>query len=177
MTLDGLDPDFRHRLETLLGRLKNEGVTMQVCAGLRTPAEQARLWRQSRSRGEVLSAVARLQDGGAHFLADVLAATPPCNGPSVTKSLPGFSWHQWGEAADCFWLVDGVAEWSITRRVNGLNGYQQLARLATEAKLTAGGNWPRFKDWPHVQLRSASSPLASGLSFPDVDREMRKRFG
>ena len=37
--------------------------------------------------------------------------------------------------------------------------------------------WPQFKDWPHVQLRAAPSPLADGMSLLDVDSAMRKRFG
>lgn len=175
--LDDLNPDFRRKLEALLTRLKQQGVSMRVCTALRTPTEQARLWRQSRSRDEVLAAVMRLRSGGAPFLADVLDKAGPCSGPPVTKSLPGFSWHQWGEAADCFWLIDGAAEWSVTRVVGGDNGYHALARLAAEAGLTAGGNWPRFKDWPHVQLRPASSPLASGMSLIDMDKAMKKRFG
>ncbi len=177
LCLDTLNPDFRRRLEALLNALHDRHIDLRVSTALRTPQEQARLWRQSRSAAEIVAAIAHLKSGGAHFMADTLAAAGRCSGPPVTKSLPGLSWHQWGEAADCFWLVDGAAEWSTSKVVNGDNGYHALAREAARFGLTAGGNWPQFKDWPHVQLRAAASPLAAGMSLLDVDKEMRKRFG
>ena len=97
------------------------------------------------------------------------------SGRHVTDAIPGLSWHQWGEAFDSFWVVDGEAEWSTTREINGLNGYRVYAVEAERLGLTAGGHWTNFKDWPHVQLRSASSPK-SVFTIQEIDREMRERF-
>ena len=100
----------------------------------------------------------------------------PQNGDPVTKTPPGISWHQWGEALDCFWLVDGAAEWSLRRMVNGQNGYHVYADEAEKLELTPGGHWPRFKDWPHVQLRDADN-AASVMSLAQIDAAMKARFG
>jgi peptidoglycan LD-endopeptidase CwlK len=94
----------------------------------------------------------------------------------VTNALPGLSWHQWGEALDCFWVVDGAAEWSTRRLVNGLNGYHVYADEAKRLELTAGGFFRSLKDWPHVQLDKAGSPLGR-FSILEIDAEMKSRFG
>ncbi len=117
-----------------------------------------------------------LRDAGAEFLALCIESVGPQSGPHVTDAPPGLSWHQWGEAFDSFWLVNGDAEWSTTRKINGLNGYRVYAEEAAKLDLTPGGLWPTFKDWPHVQFRSAKSPAAV-FSLTDIDRIMRERFG
>ena len=107
---------------------------------------------------------------------DCLQSVGPQHGAHVTDALPGFSWHQWGEAVDCFWLLDGKAEWSTSKKVNGVNGYAVYANEAEAVGLVAGGHWTRFKDWPHVQLRAASSP-ARALTLLQIDTAMKVRFG
>lgn len=175
-SLDDLDRPFRARLQDVIGDLRAEGIELRLTTGLRPPAEQARLWRQSRSREEIEAAIRHLKQAGAYYLAEVLEAAGPCHGPPVTRALPGLSWHQWGEAADFVWIVDGVAEWSPTRIVNRDNGYLALARAAEAGGLEPGGRWTRLPDWPHVQKRGAPSPLAAGMALAVIDREMRARF-
>src|SRR5262249_45312977 len=83
----------------------------------------------------------------------------------------------WGEAIDCFWEVDGQAEWSITRKVNGVNGFRVYAEEADSMGLTAGLLWTHFKDAPHVQMREDNNPKSSGKSWIEIDQTMRERFG
>ena len=175
--LEGLGGRFAATVEGMLKTLSADGVDMRITAGLRPPAEQARLWRQSRGAEEARAAVAHLKACGAPYLAGVLETAPVLAGPEVTKSLPGLSWHQWGEAVDCVWIVEGKPEWSVTRLVNRENGYHAYAHAAEAAGLHAGGLWPRFKDWPHVQQRIHPSPLAAGLSWKTIDDTLLKRFG
>ena len=172
-----LVPELRTKLELLLKACADRGVTMRPYDGLREPVTQAKFWRQSRSSEEVAAKIAELRSLGADFLADAIVSAGPQNGPHITGAIPGLSWHQWGEGCDSFWLVDSKAEWSTTKTINGVNGYQLYAAEAVNAGLTAGGNWPNFKDWPHVQLRATNSPLHEGMSITDVDRAMRERFG
>ena len=174
--LDGLEPRFRGALEGVIGDLRDDGIELRVTVGLRRPEEQARLWRQSLAREEVEAVGRHLRQAGAYYLAEVLVDCGPCHGPPVTKALPGLSWHQWGEAADCLWIVNGVAEWSLTRVVARDNGYLALARKAEAAGLTPGGLWRRFPDFPHVQMRPEASPLMAGLSLKAIDEAMRARF-
>ena len=113
---------------------------------------------------------------GAPFLAHCLELAGPQNGKLATRAIPGLSWHQWGEAIDSFWVVDGAAEWSTTKQIDGQNGYRVYAEEASKLGLDAGGLWRRFKDWPHVQLRSEPSPLGA-MTLVQIDAEMSRRFG
>lgn len=164
--LDQLTAEFRRSVEALLDQCKMNGVEMRPFFAVRSPQEQARLWRQSRSREEIEAATHRLQAGGAVFLARILVSMGAQHGPRVTNCLPGLSWHQWGEAVDCFWAVNGVAEWSASRLVDGVNGYHFYARMARASGLYPGGLWRSLKDWPHVQLRSEGSPIEAPNRSP-----------
>lgn len=174
--LDLLVPAFKSRVLELLARCRARGVEMRPYNGLRSPLEQARLWRQSRSIEEIERCSAELQTQGAQFLAGCLRRAGPQNGDHVTDAPPGLSWHQWGEAVDCFWLVDARAEWSSRRLVNGRNGYRVYADEAQALGLHAAGHWTNFKDWPHVQRPADASPLSS-LSMVEIDAAMVRRFG
>jgi peptidoglycan LD-endopeptidase CwlK len=174
--LGTLLPAFRIRVEDLISACRQRGIEMRPYMAQRDPFEQAMLWRQSRAREEIGRKVEELRGGGAGFLAHCLEATGTQNGPQVTNAIPGLSWHQWGEAVDSFWVVDGRAEWSTTRLVRALNGYQVYAEEASKLGLDAGGLWRRFKDWPHVQLRPSPSPLGA-MTLVEIDTEMSRRFG
>lgn len=167
--------DFRARVQNLLNACRARGVEMRPYTTLRDPFEQARLWRQSRTREQINRKVAQLREVGADFLAHCLESVGPQNGRHVTDAPPGLSWHQWGEAVDCFWVVEGQAEWSPERKVNGSNGYHVYAEEARRLGLTAGGHWSNFKDWPHVQLRAANNPQEV-LSLQQIDEAMREGF-
>ena len=171
-----LVPAFRSKVNELLAACLSNGVTMVPYQTLRDPWTQARYWRQSRSFPEIRAKMEELRSKGAPFLADVIESVGPQDGRPITNAIPGLSWHQWGEAVDCFWEVAGGAEWSATRRINGVNGYQIYAGEAVALGLDVGGHWSSLKDWPHVQLQKGKSPLAYH-SLPEIDTIMRDRFG
>lgn len=173
--LSKIAPELKAKVEQLLENCRRRGIDMRPSTGLRTPREQAVLWRQSRSIEEITRKIAELHAAGANHLAKVLKDAGAQSGRDVTGAIPGLSWHQWGEAVDCFWLVDGKAEWSTTRKINGLNGYHLYADEAEKLGLTAGGHWPRRKDWPHVQLRAEDNP-GKLFSLTEIDATMRQRF-
>jgi len=171
-----LVPEFTQLIRQLLDRCSSRGIEMRPYMGLRDPFEQARLWRQSRAREEIQARIASLRAQGAAFLAHCIESVGPQHGRPVTNALPGLSWHQWGEAVDCFWLVDGKAEWSASKLIGGSNGYRVYAAEAEALALTAGGHFSSLKDWPHVQLRADASPLSS-LSIVEIDAAMAAMFG
>ncbi len=174
--LNDLVPEFRKKIERLLTNCSKRDVEMRPYFTLRTPFEQAKLWRQSRSREQIQAKITELKAAGADFLAYCIESVGPQNGPPVTNAPPGYSWHQWGEAVDSFWVVGGTAEWSSAKKIEGVNGYQVYAEEASNLGLDAGGLWKSLKDWPHVQLRPAGSP-AKVLSLVEINSEMKKRFG
>ena len=173
--IEVLTPEFKSNVLKLLERCKELGYEMRPYMTTRDPFEQARLWRQSRSTEEINKRIEEFETAGAAFLAECIRSAGPQHGDPVTNAPPGFSWHQWGEAMDCFWLVEGKAEWSTRRLIAGNNGYQVYANEAKALGLTAGGLWMTLRDWPHIQLRVAGSPL-NIMSLLDINTEMEQRF-
>jgi peptidoglycan L-alanyl-D-glutamate endopeptidase CwlK len=174
--IEDLVPELGSQAITLIEKCRARGIEMRPYETLRTPLEQGKIWRLSRTTQEVQAMIAKLRNDGAKFLAFCIESVGPQSGRHVTDAPPGLSWHQWGEAFDSFWVVNGDAEWSPDRKINGLNGYQVYAQEAKQMGLTPGGLWSNFKDWPHVQLKPARSPR-DALSLTDIDKIMKERFG
>ncbi len=174
--LNDLAPEFLPKVEKLLLLCEESGYLMRPFFTLRSPFEQGKLWRQSRSSQEVQQKIASLKNNGGEFLAHCIESVGPQNGRHVTNAIPGLSWHQWGEAVDCFWLLEGKADWSTRKKVEGINGYRNYAEKAKSLDLDAGGHWASFKDWPHIQMRKVSSPSRL-YSLPEINAEMVARFG
>lgn len=174
--LNDLTPEFRLKVEELLEKCDQSGYTMQQYYTLRSPFEQGVLWRQSRSSYEVQEKITELRNKGADFLAHCIESVGPQNGRHVTHAIPGLSWHQWGEAVDCYWLLNRNAEWSTRKKVNGTNGYVNYAIKAKSLGLTAGGFWSRLKDWGHVQMRKESAPWRR-FTLEEINQKMENSFG
>lgn len=169
--LDGLDEGFKAKAVLLIKECAKQGIKMVPYFGLRSPREQAKLWKQSRSAPEVAAGVNKLRDGGAPWLANILQSTPANPGKHVTNALPGMSWHQWGEALDCYREISGKPNWDAKNYAE----YADIAETAAIA-LTAGGHWPNLKDWPHVQLRPQAGPQ-SLYSYATIDARMKEMWG
>jgi peptidoglycan LD-endopeptidase CwlK len=176
ISLDDLDPDFRNKLDRTINGCFGRGVKIVPYFGIRTPLQQGALWRQSRSLDQVSEKILDLKAKGAVFLAHCIESVGPQHGPPVTNAIPGYSWHQWGEAMDCYWLRNGKADWD-TSSLGNKNGYRIYASQATNEGLTAGGYWQSIKDWPHVQKRKAASPADTGLTLLQIDAKMKAKFG
>ncbi len=183
--MDTLVPGFREKAGAVLTSCEKQGVVMRPFFTVRNPWEQARIYRSTRATSEILQAADRLKANRAPYLASVLIEVGPQSSPPsarghLTNALPGLSWHQWGEALDCFWLLNNQAEWSIKRvvSINGepeINGYFVYADEAVQAGLlSAGLSWGW--DWPHVQLRPHGSPH-DVYPWTEIDAKMREKFG
>jgi LAS superfamily LD-carboxypeptidase LdcB len=70
--------------------------------------------------------------------------------PKVTGAKGGQSMHNYGFAVDFAFAVNGDISWD--ERL-----YRNIGRWADQAGLEWGGNWKRFKDLPHVQLKGLPS--------------------
>ena len=97
----------------------------------------------------------------------------PQNGRWATNALPGYSWHQWGEAVDAFWLVNGKSEWAPDKLIDGKNGYKVYAAEAKKMGLTSLGS--TLDDWPHVQLRQIE--VSRAYSLTKINALMKEKFG
>jgi len=65
-----------------------------------------------------------------------------------SKAKWGESPHNYGCALDFFRLLQTGADWSISW-FQGTVGPE----VAKDQRLEWGGTWPKFKDYPHVELR------------------------
>jgi len=165
--VDLLVPGFRCAYADLLDGLQAAGHELRPFFTLRTPSEQAKLWRQSRSTAEIEAAAKRLRLAGAPRLAGVLIEVGPQFGRWATNALPGYSWHNWGEAADAFVVGPaGEAVWDADDA-----GYRAYAEAAEEVLLTSGASWG---DPVHVQLRSDEVPDL--MTAEQIERAMLVRF-
>jgi len=174
--INDLIPKFRPLANQLVLNCRARDIEMRPSQTVRDPFEQARLWRQSRTIEEIRQKIGAFREAGAAFLAHCLESVGPQNGKRVTDAPPGLSWHQWGEALDCFWVVDGKAEFSTSRLVNGVNGYRVYVEEAQSLDVTPGGLFKKLKDFPHVQFRPQGGP-SSLFTLAEISAEMEKRFG
>lgn len=122
--LKGLVPAFVEPLKQLLALIEAEGLGARLCSGLRTWEEQAALYAKGRTTA----------------------------GPQVTKSGPGYSWHNWGRAAD-FFFPESADPWASS------HPWARLGELAEGLGLQWGGRFGETKpgrgdgwDKGHIQL-------------------------
>lgn len=170
-----LDADFRKKVEQLLAACREQDVVMRPFFTVRTPLEQAKLWRQSRTKEHIDRQIKAFEDAGAPYLAECLCKAGPQSGKWATDALPGASWHNWLCAVDCVWIVRGVADWTTPDRSpkGTLNGYQVYADLAKELQLTPLGP-TRLADWVHCQAHAHK--VTDQYSWEEIDAEMMNRF-
>ncbi len=137
--------------------------------GVRTPWEQARLWRQSRTKPTVLNKIDELRRAGANFLANCLEDVgAQSTKPTVTNAIPGTSWHQFGEAMDCYVEINGEAIWDGEHP-----GYKAFAKMVRKNGLVSGYFWDN-PDYGHVQMKEGS-PL-DYYTITEIDEMMKEKF-
>lgn len=166
MTIDFtlLNPGFAKVAENLLDILQEEGYVFEPVAGFRSMQEQAKLWRQSRTKAVINEQITSLEAQGCEYLANVLRSVGPQYGLHVTNALPGMSEHEWGEAMDVRFVmmsrgaqsyeeIDNPPNWAA-----GPDFYKLYADKAVSLGLTAGYYFHSFQDKGHVQFNKIEIP-------------------
>jgi len=169
-----LNDDFRIRLRELLRLCSADGLPVLPYCTMRTCAEQAVIYRRSRTTKEIKQKIQSLTDRGYPFLADALASVGPQTGTlgaHKTMAAPGESWHQYALAADCVPLDNGKAVWD-----SDAPEWQVYGKAAKIAGLYWAGSWRNFQEFPHVQLYPTSNPL-SHYRDPDSVRAVLAQAG
>lgn len=123
---------------------------------LRPLEEQARLYRQSRSKSEIDVKLQKLRNRGFGFIANVIEDVGPCFGKHVTNAAPGESWHNYAEAWDAVPLVNGKPAWNYLEAKPHWDAYGEAVR---QAGMFWAGDWTNFREYPHAQLRQGGNPL------------------
>ena len=167
-----LVPDFRKQLIRSLDAAKSQGIFIEVITTLITPMEQAALWKQGRTRIDAELKMLALRHAQAPYLAECLQKAVPQETNIVTDFLPGYSWHQWGEAAQVVWIDGSRINWFA-----GVgSGYRKFAKILNEFSIHCGGE---IEDspvaWRTVTLRGSPN-AGESYRLPQIDEEMQKRF-
>jgi peptidoglycan L-alanyl-D-glutamate endopeptidase CwlK len=151
-----LTPEMSGLAQVVIDKCKSKGVDLLIYCNLRPLEEQAICYRQSRSTKEIQAKMSELIDMGFDYLADIIEKVGPQSGPHVTNAAPGESWHNYGEAFDAVPLIGGKPAWNYKGSELEWTLYGQSCR---EIGLNWAGDWKRFKELPHAQLKSGSNPL------------------
>lgn len=169
--LDGLDKEFLQRAQTLLTNLQDKGIYMVPISGVRTLEEQAKNWRKGRSLFEIKKKIFSLRKSQGNYIADVIEHVgPQMDKDKVTNAIPGFSWHNWGQALDCYVCYEGDKKKLIFNgndplfKSYALERYKAYAIEAVKLGLTAGYYFP-MKDMPHIQLNKKEVNKIYGIPY------------
>jgi len=165
--IEDLVPEVQEKAKTVVEKCRSAGVDLLIYCTLRGLDEQAILYRQSRTRSEIISKMDKLRQRGYGFLADIIDSVGPQSGPHVTNAAPGESWHNYAEAWDAVPLINGKAMWSYDENKQL---WQVYGNAVAEAGLDWAGNWTGFVEHPHAQLRKGGNPLT--LHEPDEIKEI-----
>jgi len=136
-----LNKTVEAKTNKLISRAADIGIVLFITDGFRDSEQQEQLYAQGR--------------------------TAP--GSVVTQARGGESYHNYGLAVD-FALKNkaGQAIWDMTYDGNG-NGkadWMEVVDLAKDLGFDWGGDWPGFKDYPHLQMDF-------GLSISDLQNGYR----
>ncbi len=127
----GLHPKLAEKIDSLLKEAKARGFSVGMHSGLRTWEKQAELYELGRS---IVN-----PDG-------TTLANP--RGAIVTKTTAGFSWHNYGTAADIvFKDIKGNWTWDKTD-----DQWEDLGKIGEMLGLVWGGRWKQ-RDCPHFELK------------------------
>lgn len=156
-SLDDLVEEMRPKATLVVEACKEAaGFDLLIYCTLRPLEEQAKLWRQSRSRAQIDEKKALYASRGFDFLAEILENVGPQYGPHVTNAAPGESWHNYGQAFDAVPMRGGKPVWSY---LDGKDLWDAYGEAARGADLYWAGDWVSFREYPHAQLRAGGNPL------------------
>ena len=158
-----LIPEFRKKVIDVLAACAASGNRMESISTIVTPLEQASHWKQGRSVTDAELKTLAIEKAGAPYLAECMRNAKAHETNIVTDTLPGFSWHQWGEAVTCVWIDSrsGKLCWNLKTA-----GYQTLATQAEKAGLFITGS----------ELRLREKFPADLFTIQEIDAEMSRRY-
>lgn len=121
--LDGLDSEFRKKIEAVLDVakaviLKQGYDSILITSGRRSMAEQERLYKQGRTT----------------------------DGNIVTNAQAGSSAHNFGKAVDFVLMKSGKCQWDAP-----IKDWSLVGGIAKLHGLTWGGDFQSIKDYPHIE--------------------------
>ena len=150
-----LNSEFLEKIKLVISKMETVGYSIQPQSGFRSLLEQGKLWRQGRPLSVIKEKIRELRAAQCDVLADAIEdAGPQMKNVICTHTIPGYSWHNWGQALDVF----------VNNDPSGCDElYGVLADKAVALGLTSGFNFKRFKDPGHLQLSALEVPKIYSL--------------
>jgi len=163
-SINDLTDEVKELAEETVSLCSSRGVDLVIYSTLRTLEDQARLYRQSRTRSQILSKQQKIRNRGFGFLADIIDKVGPQSGKKATNAAPGESFHNYGLAFDAAPVVNGKILWRTiddpsTLDIDEGKIWQIYGKSSTDAGLNWSGYWTSFKEYAHSQLGKGSNPL------------------
>lgn len=148
--LEDLVPEVQARAREHVVRCADAGIELLIYCTLRDTHEQARLFRQSRTREQVQAKIDQYKSRGFPVLGQILKDVgPQKSGPKVTGAGPGESFHQYSMAYDCVPVLNGKPVWSSSGE--GGKIWAKVGELGKKTGLEWAGDWTSFREFPHFQ--------------------------
>ena len=164
--LEDLVPEVQEMAKEHILRCADAGFELLIYCTLRDEHEQARLYRQSRTKEQVQKKIDQLTAKGFPALARILKDVgPQKSGPKVTNAGPGESFHQYRRAYDCVPVVQGKPIWGTGGEGAAL--WDKVGKLGKKCGLEWAGDWITFREFPHFQFTDGK----------DISDLMQERFG
>src|SRR5687767_14770611 len=156
--LEDLVPEAQEMAKRHILLCAEAGIELLIYCTLRDTHEQARLYRQSRTKEQVQAKMDQLTARGFPALARILKEVgPQKSGPKVTGAGPGESFHQYSRAYDCVPVVNGKPVWSAAGESGKL--WAKVGQLGKKCGLEWAGDWTSFREFPHFQLTAGDTVL------------------
>lgn len=130
LILTGLYTKFADAISETITEAKARGLKVGLHSGLRTFEAQDKLYALGRT---VVNPDGKCE---AHPLGNI-----------ITKSIGGYSWHNYGLAGDVVYKNDKGWTWDCTTLQ-----WNDLGHVGEMFGLEWGGRWTRFPDFPHFQM-------------------------
>ncbi|MBM7554286.1 M15 family metallopeptidase [Thalassobacillus pellis] len=148
-----LHPKVAEKKDILIEKAEEKGIKVVITEGLRSKEEQNALYKRGRSQ----------------------------EGNIVTYAEGGESYHNYGLAIDFALRNDkGKVIWNTAYdgNDNGKSDWMEVVSIAKSLGFEWGGDWERFKDYPHLQLDMGYSIRELQMGFrPDILEEKSEEQG
>jgi peptidoglycan L-alanyl-D-glutamate endopeptidase CwlK len=168
-------PEMRRRVEHRNRIMLEAGAMVLNVDAYRDIWDQSRLFRQSRTRAQILLRMQRYNRDGYSWLAHAMDEVGPQQGKlgqHATNAGPGESWHQYGLAQDACPILRGELLWDYDQRQQEVADlWEVFGDACRDSDLVWAGNWAHMREMPHAQMPMSN---ASPLEVLDVD-EIRAR--
>lgn len=165
--LSDLSPGFSEKVIAFANLCYENGLSILIYCGFRSPEEQATLYCQGRTMNQIVAKAESLRkDWNSPHFADILmaASSKPgafSSGRVVTKAGPGQSMHNYGLAVDGAPMIGGKTIWD-----NKSPLWKKYGEFGVASGLEWAGNWTSFTEYPHLE--------EPGVSWKDLISDNRK---